>query len=76
MMVGSQDKSMGVGITEVEMQEEGLPWPSSGGKLQASSCSKPAGSITGPGTKILHPPRRSQKQEKKTRSSQGIYRSG
>lgn len=47
------------------MQEEGLPWPSSGGKLQASSARGTAGSITGPGTKILHPPRRSQKQEKK-----------
>lgn len=54
------------------MQEEGLPWPSSGGKLQASSARGTAGSITGPGTKILHPPRRSQKQEKKKKMEEAV----
>lgn len=54
------------------MQEEGLPWPSSGGKLQASAARGTAGSITGPGTKILHPPRRSQKQEKKKKMEEAV----
>lgn len=54
------------------MQEEGLPWPSSGGKLQASAARGTARSITGPGTKILHPPRRSQKQEKKKKMEEAV----
>ena len=46
------------------MEEEGLPWLSNGEKLWASTARGTEGPITGPGTKILHPLRRSQKQKK------------